>query len=488
MQGTERQVLVVGGGPTGLVLAGELALAGADVAIVERRPDQRVDGSRAGGLHARSLELLDQRGIVDRFLAEGRPSPALLFSQALLDLSDLPSRHACVLGLWQRHIERLLADRVLGELGVPVHRGRAVAVRDADEAVDLELDDGTTLHAAYLVGCDGGRSTVRKAVGIAFEGWEPTTSWLIAEVVLDDPPVGMRPEGGGIGPADGGEAFRVVLVEDGVAHGEPTLDELRAGLVDAYGTDFGARAPQWISRFTDAGRQAVAYRRGRVLLAGDAAHIHPPQGGQGLNTGLQDACNLGWKLAQVVAGRSPDSLLDTYHAERHPVGAQVVRTALAQVAMATTGVRHEALREIVGELVATDEARHRITARISGLDLRYDLGGDHPLVGRRMPDLDLRTDRGATRVAVLLRSARPLVLDLRAPGASGPSDSLAPWADLVTPAQVVDPGPWVLPVVGEVDPPPAVAVRPDGHVAWVGGLDDPGLPAVLERWFGSGGR
>lgn len=482
----DRQVVVVGGGPTGLVLAGELALAGVDVAIVERRPDQGLDGSRAGGLHARSLEVLDQRGVVERFLDEGRPSPSLLFAMAPVDLSDLPSRHACVLGLWQRHIERLLAGWVLDELAVPILRSRQVTgvAPDAD-GVDVALADGTGIRADYVVGCDGGRSTVRSAVGIDVAGWDATTSWTIAEVEMaTTPEIGVRPEGGGIGPADGGDAYRVVLVDDEVRHGEPTLDDVRASLVAAYGTDFGADRPRWISRFTDAARQAVAYRSGRVLLAGDAAHVHPPQGGQGLNTGIQDAVNLGWKLAQVAHGTAPDALLDTYHEERHPVGARVLQTALAQVAAATPGIRHEALRAAIGELLAGDDARRIVAARISGLDIRYDLGGDHPLVGRRMPDLALEGPDGRSRVAVLLREARPLLLDLV--GAGSDRDELAPWAHRIRRVSASTDERWELPVVGEVDPPDAVLVRPDGHVAWVGGLGDPELPVVLARWFGPG--
>ena len=298
------------------------------------------------------------------------------------------------------------------------------------------------------------------------------------------PEIGVRPEGGGIGPADGGDAYRVVLVDDGVRHGEPTLEEVRASLAAAYGTDFGARRPRWISRFTDAARQAVSYRSGRVLLAGDAAHVHPPQGGQGLNTGVQDAVNLGWKLAQVAHGTAPDALLDTYHEERHPVGARVLQTALAQVAAATPGVRHEALRSAIGELLAGDDARRIVAARISGLDIRYDLGGDHPLVGRRMPDLDLDAPDGTTRVAVLLREARPLLLDLV--GAGLEHVDLAPWADRVRSVSATTSARWELPVVGRVDAPEAVLVRPDGHVAWVGALGDPDLPMVLARWFGPG--
>ena len=261
------------------------------------------------------------------------------------------------------------------------------------------MSGDTSLRAEYLVGCDGGRSLIRKAAGIDFPGLDPSTSWMIAEVEMDEEPeIGMRPEGGGIGPVnrvEGGGPFGVVLKEQQVEHtGEPNLQDLREALVVAYGTDFGVHSPNWISRFTDMTRQAASYRQGRVLLAGDAAHVHPPQGGQGLNTGVQDAVNLGWKLAQVVNRTSPESLLDTYHAERHPVGARVLRNTMAQVALSSPGDRHQALRDTMAELLSMDEPRRRIAAMLSGLDIHYDLGEGHPLLGRRMPDLDLQTADG----------------------------------------------------------------------------------------------
>jgi 2-polyprenyl-6-methoxyphenol hydroxylase-like FAD-dependent oxidoreductase len=340
----EHAVVIAGGGPTGMMLAGELALAGTDVVVVERRPTQDLPGARAGGLHARSIEVLDQRGIAGRFLSEGQPVQAAGFSLIPLDISDFPSRHPYVLGLWQNHIERILAGWV-EELEVPVLRGREVTgfAQDAD-GVDVAVSDGSTLRARYLVGCDGGRSLVRRAAGIAFPGWDPSMSALIAEVGMrEDPQLGIHRDERGIhalgrleyevrdGEIVYGDSgpIRVMVTEEGVGTGEPTLDDLSTALVGVYGTDYGLHDPIWLSRFTDASRQAEAYRQGRVLLAGDAAHIHSPVGGQGLNTGVQDAVNLGWKLAQVVAGSSPESLLDTYHAERHPVAARVLRTTMA---------------------------------------------------------------------------------------------------------------------------------------------------------------
>jgi 3-(3-hydroxy-phenyl)propionate hydroxylase len=479
---TDHAVVIAGGGPAGMMLAGELALAGIDVAIAERRASQDRDGSRAGGLHSRTIEVLDQRGIAGRFLAEGQTVQIQGFAGIRLDISDFPTRHNYGLALWQIHFERILAAWV-SELGVPITRGCEVTGFTQDDGgVDVGLSDGQSLRAAYLVGCDGGRSAVRKAAGIGFPGWDPTTSWLIAEAKTTEEPVfGMRREGGGIGPAGDGERIRVVLTEQPpVAGREPTLQDLSEGLIAAYGTDFGVHSPTWISRFTDMTRQAESYRAGRVLLAGDAAHVHPPQGGQGLNTGVQDAVNLGWKLAQVVSGTSPDSLLDTYHAERHPVAARVLRNTMAQVALTETGARTDALRDIMTGLLGLDEPRKQIAGMVCGLDIHYDLGEGHPLLGRRMPDLDLVTAGGPVRVYSLLHGARPVLLNLGEPGGL----DLTPWAGRVQLAEASYAGAWELPVLGEVTAPAAVLVRPDGYVAWVGDVTGPGLADALTTWFG----
>ena len=481
---TNHAVVIAGGGPTGMMLASELSLAGVDVVIVERRTTRELDGSRAGGLYARTIEVLDQRGIADRFLAEGRAMQVQGFAYIPLDISDFPTRHNYGLALWQRDFERILGGWI-DELGVPiVQGGEVIGLRQDDSGVDVELGDGSSLRAAYLVGCDGGRSTVRKAAGIEFAGLDPSISFMIAEVSMtDEPQVGLRREGGGIGPVDpqsGGNPYRVVLKEQRVDHtADPTLDDLREALVAADGTDYGVHSPTWISRFTDATRQATSYRVGRVLVAGDAAHIHSPHGGQGLNTGVQDAVNLGWKLAQVVNGISADSLLDTYHSERHPVGARVLQNTMAQVALTTPDDRHDALRAAFGELLAMDEPRKHIAGMITGLDIHYDLGEGHPLLGRRMPDLDLHTTDGPTRVYTFLHDARPVLLNL-----GEPSSDIAPWEDRVRSIDATYKGTWELPVLGEVPAPSAVLIRPDGYVAWVREMTHATLPEALTTWFG----
>jgi 2-polyprenyl-6-methoxyphenol hydroxylase-like FAD-dependent oxidoreductase len=497
MAKTGHAVVIAGGGPTGLMLAGELALAGVDVAIVERRAGQELEGSRSGGLHARTIEVLDQRGIADRFLAEGQIAQVAGFAGVRLDISDFPTRHPYGLGLWQQHIERILAGWV-EELAVPLHRAREVTGFTQDDGgIDVEVSDGQSLRAGYLVGCDGGRSLVRKAAGIDFPGWDATTSALIAEAeVTEEPELGVRRDARGIHSfgrtdyeiRDGTIVYKdhgpigIMVTEErvGVAR-EPTLQDLRQALITVYETDYGIHSPTWISRFTDMTRQAATYRKGRVLLAGDAAHIHSPVGGQGLNIGVQDAVNLGWKLAQVVNGTSPDGLLDTYHAERHPVAARVLHNTMAATALNRPEDPHiDAVRDIIAELLAMDEPRKRFAAEMSGLGVHYDLGEGHPLLGRRMPDLDIVTADGPVRVFTLLQTARPVLLNL---GDRGAVD-ITSWTDRV---QLVDarfPDPWELPALGEIAAPSAVLIRPDGYVAWVGDGSQRGLAESLETWFG----
>ncbi len=478
------------------MLAGELALAGVDVAIVERRASQDLAGSRAGGLQARTIEVLDQRGIADRFLAEGQKAQVAGFASVRLDISDFPTRHPYGLGLWQNHIERILAGWV-GELPVTFYRSREVTgFAQDDTGVDVALSDGQSLRAQYLVGCDGGRSLVRKTAGIEFPGWDPTTSALRAEVEMtEEPETGIRrtPSGthaigkvkyeikGGQVVYEKGGTVGVMLTEARVGNtDEPTLRDLSEGLIAVYGTDYGVHSPTFISRFTDMTRQAATYRKGRVLLAGDAAHVHSPVGGQGLNTGVQDAVNLGWKLAQVVKRISPESLLDTYHAERHPVGARVLRTTMAQVALMRVDDRIEALRDSVSELLSMEGPRKRFAAMMSGLGIHYDLGQGHPLLGRRMPDLDIVTANGPRRVFTLLHDARPVLLNLAEPGGF----DITQWADRVQLIDAKYEGTWELPAIGAVTAPTAVLIRPDGYVAWVGDQTQLGLVDALTTWFG----
>ena len=404
------------------------------------------------------------------------------FARIPLDISDFPTRHNYGLALLQIHFERILAGWV-DELGVPIAREREVTgFAQDDTGVDVELSDGQSLRADYLVGCDGGRSVIRKAAGIEFPGWDPTTSWIIAEVEMEQQPeFGLR-EGGGIGPVEDTGRVGVVLKERHVEHtSEPTLQDLREALIAADGTDYGAHSPTWISRFTDMTRQAASYRKGRVLLAGDAAHVHPPQGGQGLNTGVQDAVNLGWKLAQVVNGTSPESLLDTYHAERHPVGARVLRNSMAQMALSGTDDAHRG--------VARHHDRAAEHGRAAPARRRDALRSRHPLRPRRR---DTRCSGGAcptsTCTPPTVRRASSRCCTTPGPCSStsvNPAASTsAPWANRVRLVDAKYDGVWELPVIGEVAAPPAVLIRPDGHVAWAGDLTDPALPRALATWFG----
>jgi 2-polyprenyl-6-methoxyphenol hydroxylase-like FAD-dependent oxidoreductase len=483
---TEHAVVIAGGGPTGMMLAAELALAGVDVAVLERRRDHVLAGSRAGGFHSRTIEVLDQRGVAERFLAEGEVAQAAMFGSAVLDMSDFPTRHPYSLGIWQNKIERIMADWI-AELPVRIlYAHEVVGFAQDDGGVDVQLAGGRSMRARYLVGCDGGRSVVRKAAGIDFPGWEPTRSNLIAEVELtEEPPPGVRHDASGVHALhrmQDGRTVRVIVTERELgAGGEPTLDDLREALVAVYATDFGIHNPTWISRFTDATRQASAYRAGRVLLAGDAAHVHYPAGGQGLSLGVQDAVNLGWKLGQVVNRTSADRLLDSYHDERHPVAARALQHTMAQTALQRRDDRMNALVAVVSDLATMDEPRKRLAGIISGLDIRYDLGEGHPLLGRRMPDLDLTVAAGPTRVFELLHGARPLLLNI---GQVGGFD-IAPWAERVQLIDAEHTGAWELPVVGAVSAPSAALIRPDGYVAWVGEGTWNGLPDALSTWFGA---
>jgi 3-(3-hydroxy-phenyl)propionate hydroxylase len=480
-------VIVVGAGPTGLMLAGELALADVDVEVLERRTTAELVGTRARGFHARTIEIFDQRGIAERFLEAGQTVQGLRFGDTALDISSFPSRHAYTLGLGQSSIEQILLGWV-EELDVPIRRGvDVVGFAQDDDGVNVLVDGGATRRTAYLVGADGGRSVIRKVAGIDFVGAEPTRSYLIGEVkVTEEVPPGLRLDDVGIHGLnvmpDGTVGF-VVTEQQLATATEPSLADLREALSAVFGTDFGAHDPTWLSRFTDATRQAAGYRAGRVLLAGDAAHTHPPTGGQGIGLGVQDAVNLGWKLGQVVHGMSPATLLDSYQAERHAPTARVLKNVMTQALLQRGDARTEALRATFSEVLEFDEPQDRLAGLLSGLDLQYDLGEGHPLLGRRVPDLDLDTADGPQRVFELLHDARPVLVNL------GASDSvgISAWSDRVMRVDASYDGAWELPVVGPVAAPEAVLIRPDGHVAWVGDGSQDGLREALTTWFGEPG-
>ncbi|HKU01255.1 MAG TPA: FAD-dependent monooxygenase [Arthrobacter sp.] len=476
-------VAIVGCGPTGLMLAGELRLAGVDAVVLERRESQELAGSRGGGIHSRTIELLDQRGIADRFLAAGKTVQTASFGNTQLDLGGLPTRHPYTLALFQNHIERLLLEWVQG-LGVEIRRGAEVTgVSMDDDGAEVQLAGGGTLRARYVVGADGGRSMVRRSAGINMVGPDATRSSLIAEVKAAGEPGqqgkvdargihGLYPLGGGM--------VRVVVTEAALGPAtEPTLADLREALTEVFGTDFGVHSPTWLSRFTDATRQAEAYRKGRVLLAGDAAHVHAPTGGLGIGLGLQDAVNLGWKLGQVVRGESSEDLLDTYHAERHPAGERALKYTMAQSLFQKADPRQEALRDLLGEVLRVDGAGTPIAALVTGLDVAYHQGPGHPLLGRRMPDLDLATAAGPASVYGLLHTAQPLLLEF-----SGPALGPGARAGHLLHTRATYDAAWQLPVLGTVAAPTAVLVRPDGYVAWVGQGSADGLAEALRLWFG----
>lgn len=469
-------VVVVGSGPTGLVLAAELRLHGVRVLVVEEEsaPTTVV---RALGLHARSIELLDQRGILGRFLDRGRRHPLGSGLAGIVSAppAGLDTTHPYVLGIPQPVVDGLLEERLV-ELGGRVRRGCAVVswVQDPD-GVDVELADGGHLRTRFLVGCDGGRSTVRRLAGIDFPGDPPRTETLLAEVEVTTPAEELAAVVArvrrehlrfGVGPLGGG-VHRVVVPARGLAPDRsvpPTLDELREQLRSFAGTDFGAHSPRWISRFGDTTRLAATYRAGRVLLAGDAAHVHPPTGGQGLNLGLQDAVNLGWKLAAEVAGWAPPDLLDSYGRERRPVAAAVLENTRAQLELLSSGPGPRAVRALLTELLELEDVKRLLVEKVTATGIRYDLGGGHDLVGRRLPDLPLTHGRLYDR----LHAGRGLLLDRTGRLA------VAGWSDRVD---------VVADAAARLDV-PAVLLRPDGHVAWAGD-DEEGLRVALTRWFGA---
>ncbi|MEU0504708.1 rifampin monooxygenase [Nocardia sp. NPDC005998] len=469
-------VIVAGGGPTGLMLASELRLHGVHALVLEKEaePTRHV---RSLGLHVRSVEVMDQRGLLERFLALGKQYPVGGFFAGIQKPRPdrLDTAHPYILGIPQPVTERLLAEHA-AELGVEIRRDcELVGLSQNEDEVTVELADGTQLRSRYLVGCDGGRSTVRKLLGIGFPGEPTRVESLLGEMEVAAPPetlaavvaeVRKTHQGFGAGPSGDG-VYRVVVPAEGVAADRsvpPTLEEFKQQLRVFAGTDFGVHSPRWLSRFGDATRLAERYRVGRVLLAGDAAHVHPPLGGQGLNLGVQDAFNLGWKLAAEVSGWAPDGLLDSYHTERHPVAADVLNNTRVQSELMSTEPGPRSVRRLLSELMDFEEVNRYLTEKITAIGVRYDLGDGHELLGRRLRDIGLK--RG--RLYELMHGGRGLLLDQTG------RLSVAGWADRVD--HVVD-------VSEELDV-PAVLLRPDGYMAWVGD-DQQELLSQLSRWFGT---
>lgn len=497
--GTRAPVIVAGAGPTGLTLATELRRGGIDVLLLDQRSHRAQNGSRAAGMQPRTIEMLDQRGVVDRFLAAGPPAHLGNFAGIVLDYSSLPTRFPYALNIMQAETEQVLED-LAAELGVAVQWSTTVTgFRQDATGVDVIVDTprGTaTLRGSHLVACDGGRSTIRKLAGVGFPGTDATMVCLTGEVELDDPPERplflQRRERGIITVIQFRPGWhRVVTCEPHRAagpHDSVTLEELRASLRRIAGTDFGMHSPRWLSHFNDAARQAERYRIGRVLLAGDAGHIHLPAGGQGMNMGMQDAFNLGWKLAAVVRGDATDALLDTYHDERHAADADILKLVRAQAALFGQSEPITELCNIFTRLIGFSEVNTYLSAKLSGLDIRYPGFGDDPLLGRRAPDIPLNTSGASTTLYKLLHRATPVLLSFSDDAAVAEA---AAWAGRITTVSAADTAhPWTLPDATTIPAPAALLIRPDGYVAWISdGAPDLGdLRKTITAWCGAASR
>nr|WSX72933.1 FAD-dependent monooxygenase [Streptomyces sp. NBC_00899]WSX80999.1 FAD-dependent monooxygenase [Streptomyces sp. NBC_00899] len=482
-------VIVAGAGPAGLMLAGELRLAGIDVIVVERLP-RRTGESRGLGFTARTMEVFDQRGLLARF-GQVDTSDQGHFGGVPVDFSVLEGAHQAAKSIPQSATEAVL-EAWATDLGVDIRRNHELlAIAEKDDAVEITVrgpEGEHRLRAEWLVGCDGGRSAVRKAAGFDFPGTAATMEMYLADlrgVDLEPRMIGETLPGGMVmvGPLPGG-ITRIIVCERGTPPrrrtGPPAFSEVSEAWQRLTGTDISHAEPVWVSAFGDATRQVTAYRRGRVLLAGDAAHIHLPAGGQGMNASIQDSVNLGWKLAAVQRGTAPDTLLDSYHDERHPVGRRLLMNTRAQGMLFLRGAEMQPLRDVLGELVDYPEVARHLAAMVSGLEIRYDVGtGSHPLLGMRMPPLALTVNGRATGTAELLRPARGLLLDLADnPELRRRSTGWTDRIDLVT-AAPEDPAAGSA-LAGTT----AVLVRPDGYVAWAAPGSHHDLPMALERWFG----
>ncbi|MFN6548609.1 FAD-dependent monooxygenase [Mycolicibacterium nivoides] len=491
------QAIVVGAGPTGLMLACELKMAGVDVLVIEQRQTGTVGESRAPGLQAHTLEIFDQRGLLDRFLQLGRRLPFALFATIPMSPSDHDPDWPGGLILPQHETERILASRA-NELGVRILWSTTLLGLHQDEqGVAVVIDDGhrwTTMRCEYLVGCDGGRSTVRSSAAIAFPGEDACSHWLVADAHLDNPPDEPFFRSPRIGTVQitrtepGWCRLSLLLTSPPVDRAAPvTVDDVRAAMIEGIGTDFGLTTVRWASRFSDAVHQAAHYRVGRVFLAGDAAHTHSPIGGQGLNLGIQDAMNLGWKIAAAIGG-GPDSLLDTYHDERHPVAAAAIALTKAQTALIKPGRQIDAVRAVMTEALATSEVCMTLSARLSGLDIQYcNDANPHPLLGRRAPNLALTTTRGDTFLFDLLHEAEFVLLNLGTTDLTPVSGQCGARLRYVQARLQHGNTSWPIPGRGAVTAPKALLIRPDGYIAWLTELEEPvdhrALTKEISRWM-----